>query len=121
MHSLTELDVSNFDTSNVDNMSYMFFNISNLTELDISSFDMRGVDNIATSCIFCNTGNLQRLTLGDNVRLNTNMLLPAINAQGYTGAWIGENTGTRFSSSNTLLSQWNTRRVPDTYVWERIK
>ena len=39
MHSLTALDLSNFDTSNVTNMFCMFSDISNLTSLDLSNFD----------------------------------------------------------------------------------
>ena len=35
---LTELDVSSFDTSNVTDMSSMFYNCSSLTELDLSNF-----------------------------------------------------------------------------------
>ena len=35
--SLTSLDVSNFNTSNVTNMSYMFQSCSKLTTLDLSS------------------------------------------------------------------------------------
>jgi surface protein len=40
---LTTLDVSNFDTSKVTNMSQMFRWCSGLTELDLSSFDMSKV------------------------------------------------------------------------------
>ena len=38
--SLTSLDVSNFNTSNVTNMSYMFQSCSKLTTLDLSSVMM---------------------------------------------------------------------------------
>ena len=37
--SLTKLDLSNFDTSNVTNMYYMFYNCRSLTTLDVSNFD----------------------------------------------------------------------------------
>ena len=37
---LTSLDVSNFNTSNVTNMSYMFQSCSKLTTLDLSSVMM---------------------------------------------------------------------------------
>ena len=45
--SLESLDVSNFDTSNVTDVSYMFEDCTNLKDVDISNFDMSnayGVD-----------------------------------------------------------------------------
>ena len=53
MHSLTSLNISNFDTSKVTNMSSMFYNM-NLTSLDLSSFDTSKVTNM--SSMFDNTG-----------------------------------------------------------------
>ena len=44
--SLTSLDLSNFDTSNVTNMSYMFTNCYVLTSLDVSNFDTSNVTNM---------------------------------------------------------------------------
>ena len=44
--SLTRLDLSNFDTSNVTNMQYMFFYTTSLTEIDLSSFDTSNVTNM---------------------------------------------------------------------------
>ena len=35
----TDIDLSNFDTSNVTDMKYMFYDCTNLTSLDLSSFD----------------------------------------------------------------------------------
>ena len=46
MSSLTTLDLSDFDTSQVTNMSYMFFNTSSLTLLDLSNFDTSQVMNM---------------------------------------------------------------------------
>ena len=37
--SLTNLDLSSFDTSNVTDISGMFYNCSSLTGIDLSSFD----------------------------------------------------------------------------------
>ena len=51
--NLTELDLSNFDTSKVANMSYMFYNCSSLTELDLSNFDtskVTSMSNMFNSC-----------------------------------------------------------------------
>ena len=41
--SLTSLDVSNFDTSSVEAMNVMFWNCSSLTSLDVSNFDISSV------------------------------------------------------------------------------
>ena len=43
--SLTGLDVTKFNTSNVTNMDSMFEDCGNLAELDISGFDMSRVEN----------------------------------------------------------------------------
>ena len=45
-HSLTSLDVSNFDTSNVTIMSSMFQNCNHLTLLNLSGFDTSKVTNM---------------------------------------------------------------------------
>ena len=46
MDSLTTLDLSNFDTSQVTNMQYMFYNMRNLTTLNISNFNTSKVTNM---------------------------------------------------------------------------
>ena len=44
--SLTSLDVSKFDTSNVTSMGGMFSDCSSLTSLDVSKFDTSKVTNM---------------------------------------------------------------------------
>ena len=58
-----ELDLSNFDTSNVTNMYYMFFDISNLTTLNLSSFDTSNVTNMRY--MFSGMSNLTTLNLSN--------------------------------------------------------
>ena len=53
--SLTELDVSGFDTSNVTNMSCMFFYCSSLTELDLSGFDTSNVTDMHSMFELCSS------------------------------------------------------------------
>ena len=48
MHKLTVLNLSNFDTSQVTDMSYMFRNMSDLTTLDLSNFDTYKVTNMGS-------------------------------------------------------------------------
>lgn len=45
--SLTKLDLSGFNTSRVTNMSRMFSNCCNITSLDLSSFDTSNVKSLA--------------------------------------------------------------------------
>ncbi|EOA3385488.1 immunoglobulin-like domain-containing protein [Enterococcus hirae] len=47
MSSVTSLDVSSFDTSNVTTMSYMFYGMSSVTGLDVSSFDTSNVTTMS--------------------------------------------------------------------------
>jgi surface protein len=59
--SLTELDLSSFDTSKVTTMEGIFNNCSSLTELDLSSFD---TSNVATMhSMFYNCISLTSLDL----------------------------------------------------------
>lgn len=55
---LTALNVSNFDTGNVTNMSNMFYNCWHLTSLDLCSFDTSKVTDMSymfTSCDYLKT------------------------------------------------------------------
>ena len=51
--SLTSLDLSNFDTSNVTDMSSMFYGCLNLKSLDLSSFDTSNVTNMSYMFYIC--------------------------------------------------------------------
>ena len=48
MFNLTTIDLSNFDTSKVTDMSYMFYSLSNLTNLNLSNFDTSQVTNMSS-------------------------------------------------------------------------
>ncbi len=51
--SLQKLDVSNFDTSNVTDMYGMFYNCSSLQELDVSIFDTSNVTDMSAMFFSC--------------------------------------------------------------------
>jgi surface protein len=53
--ALTTLDVSDFDTSNVTNMSYMFQNCESLTNLDLSNFNTSNVSQMVAIFQNCRT------------------------------------------------------------------
>ena len=61
--SLTSLDVSNFDTSKVTNMSNMFYTCSSLTSLDVSNFDTSNVTWMSN--MFEKCSSLTSLNLGN--------------------------------------------------------
>ncbi|CAD5903104.1 BspA family leucine-rich repeat surface protein [Carnobacterium maltaromaticum] len=117
--SLEELDLSNFDTRNVTTMMSMFNNARGLKKLDISSFNtMNANTNIGS--MFNSAVNLQTLILGSEFRFTTdNGLLPQITRPGYTGRWIGENTGLTFESSTDFMTHF--AGDADTFIWEEIR
>ena len=51
--SLTNLDLSNFNTSNVTDMKQMFWNCRSLTSLDLSSFNTSNVTNMCYMFFYC--------------------------------------------------------------------
>ena len=53
MCSLTDLDLSSFNTSNVTDMSYMFSDCRRLTNLDLSSFDTSSVTTMGSMFNYC--------------------------------------------------------------------
>ena len=53
--SLTALDLRNFNTSNVTNMNAMFADCSNLKELDLSSFDTSKVTGMSSMFMRCSS------------------------------------------------------------------
>ena len=44
--SLKELNISNFNTSNVTNMSYLFYKCSSLEDINVSSWNVQKVENM---------------------------------------------------------------------------
>ena len=93
--SLTELDVSNWDTSNVTSMGFMFQNCKSLTELDASNWDTSNVT--AMYYMFINCKSLTELNVSN---------------------WNTSNVTTMssiFSSCKSLteldLSNWDTSKV----------
>ena len=60
---MTELDLSNFDTSNVTNMNYMFSVCTGLKKLNVSSFNTENVTSM--NSIFSRVNKLDTLALGE--------------------------------------------------------
>ena len=53
--SLISLDLSNFNTQNVTNMSYMFFDCNSLLSLDLSNFRTKNVKDMHSIFYDCNS------------------------------------------------------------------
>ena len=62
-YSLTSLDLSNFNTSNVLDMRYMFYYSSSLTSLNLSNFDVKKV--LSMEGMFYHCSNLDSLDLSN--------------------------------------------------------
>ena len=93
--SLTSLDLSNFNTSNVTTMQSMFESCSSLTNLDLSSFNTANVTNMSAMFYYCKS--------------LTNLNLSNFNTTNVT------NMGSMFSSCSSLtsldISNFNTANV----------
>ena len=63
LENILEIDLSNFDTSKVTNMSFMFSSMSHLTTLDLSNFDTSQVTNMNN--MFSGMSNLTTLNLSN--------------------------------------------------------
>ena len=61
--NITRIDFSNFDTSNINNMSYMFSGCSSLISLDLSNFITSSVTDMNN--MFSNCTNLESLNINN--------------------------------------------------------
>lgn len=80
--SLTDLDVSTFDTSSVTDMNYMFSTCSLLTSLDLSNFNTSSVTNM--SFMFHDCFKLQSLIFNFDTSAVTNMRFMFYNCNSLT-------------------------------------
>ncbi|EOS7969216.1 BspA family leucine-rich repeat surface protein [Enterococcus hirae] len=97
--NVTEIEgLSQLDTSNVTDMSYMFYGMSSVTSLDLSNFDTSEV--ITMNYMFYNTP-LKKLTLGDTFKF--------VNGQGgLTSAWKREDGKGTFYSAKDFMKNYGT-------------
>lgn len=74
-NNINSIDITNFDTSNVTNMSGMFWNCNNLTSLELRNFNTSKVTNMSNMFSGCN--NMTSLNIStfntDNVTSFNNM------------------------------------------------
>ena len=129
------------DTSQVQNMSYMFYNMSSITSLNLSTFNTNKATNFycmfagdlklenlnissfntqngSTSLMFSRNNSLSSLTLGSNFR-SKGTSLPSINqVNGYSGNWMNKATNVSVGNSDTFIANYD-GSAPGTYVWQR--
>ena len=124
--SLTNLDVSNFDTSKTINMAYMFSACSKLTSLNINNLDTSEVTNMRN--MFSSCSSLTSLNVSDfNTSKVTNMIQMFDGCKGLTSLNVGsfdtskvESMSYMFSYCSNLtsldVSKFDTSKVTDMSV-----
>ena len=97
--SLTNINLSNFNTNNVTNMHGMFYECSSLTNIDLSNFNTNNVTDM--SFIFHGCSSLTNINLSN---FNTNKVINMSNMFGSCS-----------SLTNIDLSNFNTNNVTTMY------
>ena len=69
-NSLTNLNLSNFNTQNVTNMNYMFYNCNSLTNLNLSNFNTQNVTNMSYMFYWCKSLKKENIITNDKKILN---------------------------------------------------
>ena len=123
IRNILEIDLSNFDTSQVTNMSYMFYDMFYLTTLDLSNFDTSKVTDM--SCMFHRLFDLTTLNLSNFDTSNvTNMRdmfsimnkLTTLNLSNFDTSKVTD-MGYMFENMSSLialdLSNFDTSKVTD--------
>ena len=121
--SLTELDLSNWETENVTDMNGMFYCCNSLKNLDLSKFNTTNVTNMRS--MFCSCSSLTELDLSkfktDNVTDMTGMFnecssLKTLNLSNFNTSNV-TNMFCMFAGCSSLtkldLSNFNTENVKD--------
>ena len=107
--SLKSLDLSNLDTSNVTNMSWMFYSCDNLTELNLSNFDTSNVTIMSYMFEYCNKLRTLRL---DNCSKDT--ITKIITSEGFPTGKINETT------RKIYCKEENAAGLMEPYGWEFV-
>ena len=100
---LTSLDLSSFNTSNVTNMANMFYGCSKLTSLDVSSFDTSKVTNMQSMFRGCSA--LTSLDVSSfNTSNVTNMSYMFRSCEALTTIYVGDKWSTaKVTSSSNMF------------------
>ncbi|MGX4687141.1 BspA family leucine-rich repeat surface protein [Vagococcus sp. JNUCC 83] len=115
--SLSEIDVTGFNTEKVENMYMMFGNMNKLTTLDLSSFNFSSVSN--KNKMFSGD-TLHKITLPNTFSdpNNTTKLNDVPTTDGYNGNWVNiDNKNVNLGQTSDFLK--NTAGKAGTYIWGR--
>ena len=102
---LTELDLSNFDTSKVTDMSYMFYGCKKLTELDLSNFNMNSITN-SQYCLASLTGLTKFTTPNDFGSIDDNIIKNIENVKAAFGSdkWKIDHSDMKYNTISSVLA-----------------
>ena len=116
--ALKQIDVSGLNTSNLVSMDSMFFGSSSLTTLDISSWDMSNIDTwkYDTSAF---PPNLNHITLGKKTVLGGYYLNAPPNDGVYGGVWINLETKARYDREK-LTKTYDGDTMAGDYMWAKV-
>ena len=106
---VSSLNLSHFDTSNVVNMEQMFVG-SSVEELNLSNFQMNS--EVRTDGMFEEALHLNTLHLGSEFRFNGKEALRVLPEM---MMWQGDNTNTRFDTSEDFMTNFNGSEHADIY------
>ena len=95
---LVELDVSNWDTSNVNNFSNFLLGCTSLTSLDLSNLDTSSVNNFSNFLLGCTSLTSLDLSNLDTSSVNS-FIYFAFGASGLSNVIVNGGTGSPFSDS----------------------
>ena len=122
----TKLNLTNFKTTNVTNMSYMFDH-SSIRILDLGKWNVTSATDV--TYMFSMANSLWKITLGENVKFpndpsfgtpGTNQIIPGTNYKTIAPSWQIVGTGTDFNPKGAMVTttqMYADRTEPVTYVW----
>ena len=130
--SVTQLDVSGFDTGKVEDMRSMFEECSKLKSIDTSNFNTSQVENM--SCMFSGCSELTSLDLSkfdlSKIEYNTNGLEPITSCTNLTKViapakvWFNidlpDISGYEWKDANNNVCQSFTQNLPTSMTYVRV-
>lgn len=114
------------DMSNVTNTKHMFYNVKKMTVLDLSEWNTNLMTNMSN--MFENMTDLKELRLGQKTRLLNGTGLNNPTSSRYSGNWQTIGSGTpdkprgiwRGKATDLEKRTQKTDRIKDTYVWQPL-
>ncbi|MBO0467259.1 BspA family leucine-rich repeat surface protein [Enterococcus plantarum] len=115
MSSIASLDLSAFNTNKSTNFYSMFEGVSSLKELNITNFNTQ---NGSTKNMFFGDNNLSKITLGSNFKGQATGLPAISHSNGYSGNWMNQTTNVSVGTSDAFITNYD-GSAPGTFVWQK--